>query len=157
MSELREKVEKIVKNDISVLVVVDGKQNQSRIDWNVDTAIDSLMALIDEEVKKERDDVSKISDGYHTFNELYEHRHTLFALACKNYNGWKSKLHSDGTMFEGWFIAGIDTPNGQAAYHLPMAWWDRYDCKELERAPEWDGHTPEQARQRLETLSQQGE
>lgn len=27
----------------------------------------------------------QISDGYHTFNELYQHRMTLFSIICNTY------------------------------------------------------------------------
>lgn len=94
------------------------------------------------------------SDGYHTFNELYHHRTVLFAVIvayCQNM-AWKSKLHSDGTMYDGMFIAGIDTPAGPATYHCDNSYWDMFKCKELDKAPEWDGHTPDQAIKRMEKL-----
>lgn len=98
------------------------------------------------------DDPGKLSDGFHTFDELYEHRHTLF-MVLYNQNldiAWKSKLHPDGTMFEGdWFIAGLNLPNGAITYHIPMRLWDSFDGQELERAPEWDGHTAEDVLKRL--------
>jgi len=86
--------------------------------------------------------VGSTSDGYHTFDELYEHRHALFSVVCHVFNGWKSRAHSDGTMFDGWFIAGVDTPLGQATYHLPLSWWDKFECEERPYAPMWDGHAP---------------
>ena len=53
------------------------------------------------------------SDGYHTFNELYHHRAVLFSVIVANYpdRAWKSKKHHDGTMYDGMFIVGIDTPD----------------------------------------------
>lgn len=95
------------------------------------------------------------SDGYHTFNELYDHRAKLFSVIVRSYRSrcWKSKLHHDGTMYDGMFIVGIDTPDGQASYHYDIdPYWDMFDCKELENAPEWDGHTPEQAINRIVSL-----
>lgn len=95
------------------------------------------------------------SDGYHTFNELYDHRANLFSVIvrCFKDRAWKSKLHHDGTMYEGMFIVGIDTPQGQATYHYDIdPYWSVFDCKELARAPEWDGHTPEQAISRIASL-----
>lgn len=92
------------------------------------------------------------SDGHHTFGELYEHRHALFSVLCRTFIGWKSKLHDDGTMYEGWFIAGIETPTGTASYHLPIAWWDRFECRELDKAPKWDGHTPNDVIERIQSL-----
>ena len=95
------------------------------------------------------------SDGYHTFNELYDHRAKLFSVIvrCFKDRAWKSKLHHDGTMYEGMFIVGIETSQGQATYHYDIdPYWDMFDCKELARAPEWDGHTPEQAISRIASL-----
>jgi hypothetical protein len=99
------------------------------------------------------DNMGNISDGYHTFDELYEHRHALFLVVCAYNQGWKSKLHSDGTMFEGWFIAGVGTPLGQATYHLPLSWWDRFTITEIEKAPAWDGHTAAQVPERIASLA----
>lgn len=100
-------------------------------------------------------DSGECSDGYHTFNELYYHRMCLFSIIVKqNKNlAWKSKLHSDGTMFDNYFIVGIDTPNGQATYHYHIEHWDMFDCVELSNAPEWDGHTAEDAIKRLLSLT----
>lgn len=95
------------------------------------------------------------SDGYHTFNELYDHRAKLFSVIvrCFKDRAWKSKLHHDGTMYEGMFVVGIETPQGQATYHYDInPYWSTFDCKELARAPEWDGHTPEQAISRIALL-----
>jgi hypothetical protein len=92
------------------------------------------------------------SDGHHTFKELYQHRYALFCVVCATYDGWKSKTHSDGTMFDGHFIAGVETPLGQATYHLPLSWWDCYRVRELEHAPLWDGHTSKQVLERINAL-----
>lgn len=92
------------------------------------------------------------SDGYHTFNELYEHRHALFSVICNAFDGWKSFKHADGTMFDGWFIAGCQTEKGQITYHLPLLWWDKFSCRAIEKAPEWDGHTPADVIDRVQTL-----
>lgn len=95
------------------------------------------------------------SDGYHTFNELYHHRAVLFSVivAIFGERAWKSKLHADGTMYEGMFIVGIETPDGQATYHYDVEpYWDMFRCKEVDRAPEWDGHTPDQAIERIGKL-----
>ena len=90
-------------------------------------------------------DMGEVSDGNHTFNELYMHRTTLFnIILCQNKDkAWKSKLHDDGTMFDDYFIAGITTPEGEYTYHQHMDYWDKFDVEERERAPEWDGHKPE--------------
>lgn len=100
------------------------------------------------------------SDGYHTFNELYHHRAILFSVICNERPdvAWKSKRHHDGTMYDGMFIVGIDTPEGQATYHYDIEpYWNLFRVKELELAPEWDGHTPGEAIRRIGTLTQPNE
>ena len=91
-------------------------------------------------------DYSKVSDGYHTFEELYDHRTVMFACLCKLNieNSWKSDLHSDGTMYEGMFIVGLKTDSGTVTYHCEDKYRDLFkDIKSLDKAPEWDGATPE--------------
>lgn len=97
------------------------------------------------------------SDGYHTFNELYHHRAVLFSVICNDRPAlaWKSKLHHDGTMYDGMFIVGIETPEGQATYHYDVnPYWAMFRVSELPQAPEWDGHTPAQAIERIGKLVQ---
>lgn len=98
------------------------------------------------------------SDGYHTFNELYHHRAVLFSVIVANYPdmAWKSKKHHDGTMYDNMFIVGIDTPDGQATYHYDIdPYWDMFKCRVLDNAPEWDGHTPAQAIERIGRMKAQ--
>lgn len=100
--------------------------------------------------------IGDLSDGYHTFNELYHHRAVLFSVICNSFKScaWKSKKHNDGTMYGGMFIVGIDTPEGSATYHYDIEpYWDMFDVKELDKAPEWDGHTPDDAINRIAALS----
>lgn len=98
-------------------------------------------------------DVGEVSDGYHTFNELYEHRCLLFAAWLKYApvtKSWRSLKHEDGSSMPGWFIAGMDLPTGTITYHLPLRMWDLMrGVRELEFAPKWDGHTSEDVIQRL--------
>ncbi len=104
-------------------------------------------------------------DSYHTFDELYEHRIQLFMALCRYFiqgkasydsrNVWRSKLHSDGSKFDGWFILGIAKEKGnQITYHLPNRYWN--DCvkfsEELEKAPEFDGHTSDDVLNRINKL-----
>jgi len=100
-------------------------------------------------------------DGFHTFSELYDHRITLFIALCreKEYAGrgskvWRSKRHSDDSVFEGWFVLGIGEKKGkQITYHLPLERWKETEFAEtLERAPEWDGHTSQDVLDRLKNL-----
>lgn len=102
----------------------------------------------------------EVSDGYHTFNELYDHRTTLFIALCRvlrTHRVWRSKLHDDGSMFDGWFILGIQTSRAsgdkQITYHLPISRWDETDfASTLDKAPKWDGHTPADVLDRLKLL-----
>lgn len=93
-----------------------------------------------------------ISDGYHTFKDLYEQRVVLSAALCEAisrihgypYKPWRSMLQSDGSkpFGGGWFIMGFKTPRGDFTYHYEMDYWHLFEsCATLERAPEWDGHT----------------
>lgn len=90
--------------------------------------------------------IGDMSDGYHTFNSLYHQRAVLFAALVKAHRdrAWKSWRHSDGELpfgKENYFIVGIDTPEGSYTYHYYGEYWDMFDCEELERGKEWDGHT----------------
>ena len=104
--------------------------------------------------------IGDVSDGYHTFNELYHHRAILFSVICNSNKeiAWKSRSHHDGSMYSNMFIVGINTPKGQATYHYDVnPYWRMFEVQELEFAPEWDGHTPDQAIERIKTLSKKGE
>ena len=96
-----------------------------------------------------RSDMGEVSDGYHTFNQLYHQRAVLFATIVKQNKdkAWKSYKHADGKFcFDSngeWFIVGVDTPQGSYTYHYSKEYWDMFDCKELETSKEWDGHTEE--------------
>lgn len=99
----------------------------------------------------EETDCSKVSDGDHTFSELYHHRAILTAGLFNAHPdmAWKSRQHSDGSMYDGYFIVGVNTVCGQATYHYALEYWDLFKVQELDRAPEWDGHTPAVAATRL--------
>ena len=99
-------------------------------------------------------EVGKVSDGYHTFDELYEHRHVLFLALIETLHGmpWISKLHDDGSSLDGWFVAGIKLASGDISYHLPNRLWETArstGARELEHAPKWDGHKSEDVLERL--------
>lgn len=90
-------------------------------------------------------DIGDLSDGFHTFNQLYYQRMMLFATIVKQNRdrAWKSLRHEDGELCfgGGWFIVGIDTPEGSYTYHYEDNYYSLFDCVELERAKHWDGHT----------------
>lgn len=91
-----------------------------------------------------------ISDGYHTFRDLYDHRHALFMLLATLHGGaWKSRLHSDGEpSYPGSFVAGLTTSAGLVTYHMPDRLWDLCPWPERERS-EWDGHSSHDVVDRL--------
>lgn len=93
-----------------------------------------------------------IFDGYHKMSELYTHRVMLFIALMKSHPelSWKSKLHNDGTSYDGWFIAGMHLPSGDITYHIADNFWDVLEnINTLEKSPPWDGHTGEDVIRRL--------
>ena len=107
-------------------------------------------------------DQNLISDGYHTFGELYDHRIELWIALCRIASKletnrpliWKSTRHSDGSFMEGWFVLGMHRePGMQITYHLPNSRW--IDCafaNTWEFGPDFDRHTPSEVVERLKTL-----
>ena len=109
----------------------------------------------------------EVSDGYHTFDELYEQRARIYITLCRFYKSvdlaewgrdqvdvWRSKTHSDGSSYDGWFLLGMGKEKGkQLTYHLPDSYWDETEFAEtLDLAPEFDGHTPADVLERLKAI-----
>lgn len=115
------------------------------------------------------------SDGYHTFNELYEFRKmynaALFNELAKfggtseflgkktvyqpKYQVHKSMRHHDGELCfgGGWFIVVAVLPTGQISNHYEMKDWDLFKIPAEEKALfEFDGHTPEDVLNRLKSI-----
>ncbi len=101
------------------------------------------------------------SDGYHTFNELYEFRKLYNAVL---FNEWSSRgvyrvhksiRHSDGELCfgGGWFIVVAMLPTGQISNHYEMKDWDLFQCKEQDKAETWDGHAEKDVLERLQDLT----
>ena len=102
--------------------------------------------------------VKQISDGHHTFEDLYKNRLILFCALCNsNPNiSWKSKKHFDeenDPMFNGDFIAGINTPEGIATYHFKLEFWDLFQIPEIEKAPRYDNYDNATVLKRIYSLS----
>ena len=114
---------------------------------------DIILSLIDS-LQQEETDMGEVSDGYHTFNELYYYR-MLYNAAFFNLlpEEWvhKSKRHHDGEecFGGGWFIVMANLPTGQISNHYELKYWDLFKVPEKEIADEWDGHTPQEAAERL--------
>ena len=102
-----------------------------------------IQRLIDN-FKKENpnESVGELSDTYHSFNDLYKHRTILSALLFLNFPySWKSKIHEDGTMYDGMFVTGFPTPTGMVSYHYDLEYWDLFKIPEIPHAPHFDGYT----------------
>ena len=127
-------------------------------DHSVDFELDRKKTaenLYNADYRKISENIGEFSDGYHTFNELYHHRAVLFSVICNMFpeKAWKSKLHDTGDMYDGMFIVGIETEQGQATYHYDIEpYWDMFKVKELDKAPKYDGHTPSDAIERIGNL-----
>lgn len=99
-------------------------------------------------------DANLISDGHHTFGELYEHRIRLFIALCRicgedpiNKSVWIKPV------VDGWFIIGIGRKKGkQISYHLPEKYFEECNDIATPYAPEWDGHSSEDVLERLKNL-----
>ncbi len=118
----------------------------------------------------DEDDRSQLTDGYHSFEELYSHRNTLFmcvinmitlGVSIPNFGvrTFKSRKNFDGTAYDGWFLAGYINHNlevsEQVTYHLPNNYWDKLIVNEIyddnkECSYTFDGHTPQDVLDRLQ-------
>lgn len=119
-------------------------------------AFSKLLDTYADEVRRETI-TGETSDGFHSFNELYEFRKIFNAVL---FNQWakdkmyfvhKSKKHSDGEdcFGGGWFIVMATLPTGQISNHYEMKDWDLFQCQIQERADKWDGHTATDVLDRL--------
>ena len=105
-------------------------------------------------------DKSSINDGYHSFNELYNYRMVYNALLFNEwhkqgmYNVHKSYRHADGELCfgGGWFVVVAETPQGQITNHYKNEYWDLFNIQEVDKAAEWDGHTAQEAYNRMLAL-----
>lgn len=114
-------------------------------------------------------DLGNVSDGYHTFNELYEFRKAynvaLFNqwgrytiskpednMDMRMYDVHKSWKHYDGELCfgGGWFIVVAHLPEGQISNHYESRDWDLFKIPEREKATyPFDGHTGQDVINRL--------
>lgn len=140
---------------------------QERMEWTVTDnakqrmAVDDLrsqLSSLEEERGRLLEEITAgtVSDGYHTHRELYEYRMLYNAHAA---HGWlaagipvvKSRRHSDGEecFGGGWFIVTATLPTGQVSNHYRDEHWGLFDVPAVELPPEYDGHTPADAAERL--------
>lgn len=123
-----------------------------------DTEIDREKVICEVAGVKE---INDLSDGSHTFRQLYYQRMMLFATIVKQNRdkAWKSLRHEDGELCfgGGWFIVGIDTPEGSYTYHYEDNYYSLFDCEELRCGKHWDGHTEKDVTRLLSLPSAQPE
>lgn len=97
----------------------------------------------------------------HCKHMWYYQRMMLFAAIVKQNKdkAWKSLRHEDGDLCfgGGWFIVGIDTPEGSYTYHYENKFYSLFDCEELECGKHWDGHTEKDVTRLLSLPSAQPE
>lgn len=97
-----------------------------------------------------------VSDGYHTFGELYAHRRVLTAALASALPecSWRSKAHhpEDGPIPSGYFIVGISLPGvGAITYHYEIKHWDDFCAiPAVDHAAKWDQATPADTVARLQ-------
>lgn len=113
------------------------------------------------EIVENKLDTNKISDGYHTFEELYEFRKVFNAAL---FNEWskqglylthKSWKHNDGEdcFGGGWFIVVAMLPTGQISNHYEAKDWDLFKISIADVAQyPFDGHTPQDVLTRVKSL-----
>ena len=145
----------------SILTIVDKTKDYYWVDENMFIWTDEMIeGLVEEETKPK--DMGEVSDGYHTFNELYEYR-MLYNAALFNefakqglYDVHKSRKHSDGEYPFGdsnWFIVMAELPTGQISNHYEMKDWDKFQIPEKPLANKWDEHSPKDVAERLTSFT----
>jgi hypothetical protein len=89
-----------------------------------------------------------ISDGYHTFDELYIHRCLLFINLCltqPEMARWKPE-----PSFGEWFCLYWESPKGQISYHIPNKYLPWVEANiQRDDDHKFDGHTSDDVIQRL--------
>lgn len=114
-----------------------------------------LLEIVDN-LRRGQEHLADQRDEYHTMDELYEYRMLYNAHAA---HGWlvagipvvKSWRHSDGELCfgGGWFVVVATLPTGQVSNHYAAEHWNLFSVPEVALPPEYDGHTPTEAADRL--------
>ena len=148
----------IMKDDIidEIRVEIERRFSEYNHDSNHHIQAAECASILDflDTLQQEQTDMGEVSDGYHTFNELYYYR-MLYNAAFFNLlpKEWvhKSKRHHTGEecFGGGWFIVMANLPTGQISNHYELKDWDLFQVPEKEFADEWDGHTPQEVAERL--------
>lgn len=116
-----------------------------------------------QDLKKRGENIGNISDGYHTFDELYEHRIQNFIALCKVLNTRDGEYYRNDEHLtwrtipvDGWFVLGIHREKGkQITYHLPESKYKEVTNIAILMKPlgdNFDGHTSADVLERLKAL-----
>lgn len=106
-------------------------------------------------------EICNISDGYHSFRELYNFRKMYNAVLFnewakqKKYSVHKSLKHFEGDYcFDGkYFIVVALLPTGQISNHYKLKDWDLFKIPVFSKAMiPYDGHTAKDVLTRLESF-----
>ena len=93
----------------------------------------------------------ELSDGDHTFEELYNHRSLLFINLCLSMPHlacWKPD-------YEHWFCLYLSTPHGQISYHVQGKYLSLIEDKiALKDDVAFDGHSSDEVVQRLYRMAE---
>lgn len=133
-------------------------------------------------IKENKLDTNKISDGYHTFEELYEFRKVYNAALfnewaanektytsydeegdremLRTYNSPKYYVHKSWRHFDGelcfgggWFVVVAVLPTGQITNHYEAKDWDLFNIPAYDKALyEFDGHTSSDVIERIKNI-----
>jgi hypothetical protein len=105
------------------------------------------------------DNVGELSDGYHTFNELYHQRALLsagfFNQLPSEYRPHKARKHYNNALQieecfgGGWFIVMAELPTGQVSEHFEEKYWDLFNLPVQECCNLWDRHTTKESFDRI--------
>lgn len=126
---------------------------------------EAMMEIIDLRKQMYLDNMGEVSDGRHTFNELYDFRMVYNAALFNEwarrgiYSVHKSYRHHDGEecFGGGWFIVVAMLPTGQISNHYKNEFWNLFRVPSYEKAQfEYDGHTSGDVLERLKAVITQG-
>jgi len=92
-----------------------------------------------------------ISDGYHTFEEMYDHRHSLYLALIKMAINLNLKVYYKPDHFQGYDAVYLELPQGQISYHLPSGFRGILDRLKIPVVTVdcYDGHTGKDVLERL--------
>ncbi len=97
-----------------------------------------------------------ISNGFHTFRELYDQQVALLSVISALIPAYcvKSKQSHDGNMSKGMFTMRINYPNIKPiTFHLKNEYWDKIPCAESDQLRECEMLHATNNLKRLEELS----